>query len=85
MVVHGVACQHSMAEILRQARQVLTRGAAKVVAIRWLVGIDRRRGKVASSVVVYFSGVVSFGSHVVWFIGQWYLVDRYEFERLGGP
>ena len=45
-------------------------GAARVVAVCWLVGIDQRRGKVASSIVVYFSGVVSVCSRVVRFRGR---------------
>ena len=85
VVVHGVSCRRSMAEILWQARQVWTGGMARVVAVRWLVGIDRRRGKAASSVVVYLSGVVSVRSRVVRFGGRWCPVDRYEFGRRGGP
>ena len=74
-----------MVEILWQARQVRTGGVARVVAVRWLVEIDRRRGKAGSSVVVYFSGVVSVRSRVVRFRGWWCPMDRYEFGHHGGP
>ena len=85
VVVHGVSCHHSIVEILCQARQVRTGGAARVVAIWWLLGIDRRRGKVAFSLMVYFSGVVSVRNHVLRFVGQWCPVDRYKFGWRGGP
>ena len=60
-------------------------GASRVVAVRWLVGIDQRWCKAASCIVVYFSGVVSVRSRVVRFGGRWCLVDRYEFGRCSGP
>ena len=66
------------------ARQLRTGNAARVVAVRWLVGVDRRRGKAASSVVVYFSGVVPVHGRVVRFGEQWCPIDRYEFGRRGG-
>ena len=53
--------------------------------MRWLVGVDRRRGKAAFSVVVYFSGVVPVRGRVVRFGGQWCPVDRYEFGRRSVP
>ena len=81
VVVHGISCRRSMAEILWQARQLRTGSSARVVAVRWLVGVDRRRGKAASLVVVYFSGAVPVRGRVVRFGGQWCPVDRYEFGR----
>ena len=81
VVVHGISCRRSMAEILWQARQLRTGSSARVVAVQLLVGMDWRRGKAASSVVVYFSGVVPVCGRVVRFGGQWCPVDWYEFGR----
>ena len=43
------------------------RTSTKVVVVTWLVGINRMRGKIAFSCMVYFNGVVSVYSCVIRF------------------
>ena len=53
----------------------------QVVRARWLVGLDSRRGKIASSLVLNFSGMVPVHGRVVRFGGRWYPVDYCQFAR----
>ena len=57
----------------------------RVGRARWLVGLDRRRGKTASSLVLYFSGVVPVHGRVLRFGGRWCPGDRYKFARMSVP
>ena len=69
VVVHGVSYRSSMAEILCQAKQIRTSATTRVVAIKWLVGINWRKGKVAICILVYFNDVVPVRGCMVRFRG----------------
>ena len=48
IVVHGVPCQRSMAQVIQDA------GGKEIMGVRWLLEEKRRVGKVTSSVVIFF-------------------------------
>ena len=85
LVVHRVLTHMSMDEIFWHADRLRIEVGEQVVRARWLVGLDRRRGKTASSLVLYFSGVVPVRGRVLRFGGRWCPVDRYEFARRSIP
>ena len=85
LVVHGVPTRMSVDEIFWHADKLRVGVGERVVRARWLVGLDRRRGKTASSLVLYFSGVVPVRGKVLTFGGRWCPVDRYEFARRSVP
>ena len=58
LVVHGVPTRMSVDEIFWHADKLRIGVGERVVRARGLVGLDRSRGKTASSLVLYFSGVV---------------------------
>ena len=57
LVVHGVPTRMSVDQILWHADKLRIGVGELVVRAHWLVRLDRRRGKTASSLVLYFSGV----------------------------
>ena len=79
--MHGVPTRMSVDEMFWHADKLRIGVGERVVRARWLVGLDRSRGKTAFSLVLYFSGVVPVRGRVLWFGGCWCLVDRYEFAR----
>ena len=81
LVVHGVPTHMSVIEIFWYADTLRIGVGEQVVRARWLVGLDRRRGNTASSLLLYFSGVVPVGGRVLRFGGRWCSVNRYEFAR----
>ena len=81
LVVHGVSTRMSMDQIFRHADRLRIGVGEGVVRARSLVGFDRRRGKTASSLVLYFSRVVPVHGRVLRFGGCWYPIDRYKFAR----
>ena len=85
LVVHGVPTRMSVDEIFWHADRLRIGVGERVIRARWLVGLDRRRGKTASSWVLYFSGVVPIRGRVLRFGGRWCPVDRYEFARRSVP
>ena len=85
LVVHGVPTRMSVVEIFWHADKLRIGVGERVVRARWLVRLDRRRGKTASSLVLYFSGVVPVRGRVLRFGGRWSPVDRYEFARRSVP
>ena len=87
LVVHGVPTRMSVDEIFWHADKLRIGVGERVVIARWLVGLDRRRGKTTStsSLVLYFSGVVPVRGRVLRFGGRWCPVDRYEFARRSVP
>ena len=85
LVVHGVPTHMSVDEIFWHADRLRIGVGVRVVRARWLVGLDRRRGNKASSLVLYFNGVVPVRGRVVRFGGRWCPVDRYEFARRSVP
>ena len=85
LVVHGVPTRMSVGEIFWHADRLRIGVGERVVRARWLVGLDRRRGKTAFSLVLYFSGVVPVRGRVSRFGGPWCPVDRYEFTRRSVP
>ena len=85
LVVHGVPTRMSVDEIFWHADRFRIGVGERVVRARWLVGLDRRRSKTASCFVLYFSGVVPVCGRVLWFVGRWCPVDRYEFARRSVP
>ena len=85
LVEHGVPTRMSVDEIFWHADRLRIGVGERVVRARWLVELDRRRGKAASSLVLYFSGVVPVRRRVLRFGGRWCPVDRYEFARRSVP
>ena len=58
LVVHGIPTHISIDEIFWHADMLRIEVGQRVVRARWLVRLDRRRGKTPSSLVLYFSGLV---------------------------
>ena len=85
LVAHDVPTHMSVDEIFWHANKLRIGVGERVVRARWLVVLDRRRGKTASSLVLYFSGVVPVCGRVLRFGGRWCPVDRYEFARGSVP
>ena len=81
LMVYGVSCWQAVADILWKAWRLRLGTSERVLGIRWLLGESWRRYKLVSSIVIYFSSIVMFGSRYVRFRGQWHPVDRYEFDR----
>ena len=81
LVVHGVPTCMLVDDISWHADRLRIGVGERVVRARWLVGLNRRRGKTASSLVLYFSGVVPVRRRVLRFGGRWCPVDGYEFAR----
>ena len=85
LLVHGVPTRISVDKIFWHADRLRIGVGERVIRARWLVGLDRRRGKIASSLVFYFSGVGPVRGRVLRFGGRWCPVDRYEFVRRSVP
>ena len=85
MVAHGVSTRISVDEIFWHADKFRVGVGERVVRALWLVGLDRRRDKTTSSLVLYFSGVVPVRGRVLRFGGRWCPADRYEFARRSVP
>ena len=67
LVVHGVPTRMSVDAIFWHADRLRIGVGERVVRARWLAGVDRRRGTTASSLVLYFSGVVPVRQRVLTF------------------
>ena len=80
LLIHGVDCRSGVGSLLAAARR-LNVGNCTVRGVRWLLGVDRRRGKRLSSVVVYLDRPVEVRDHSVWFGGALHPVERYVFGR----
>ncbi|KAF8428404.1 hypothetical protein BGX38DRAFT_425686 [Terfezia claveryi] len=74
IVIHGVPCQRSMADIIQDM------GVRGILGARWLLGGNRRLGKATSSVVVFFDRKLAIGSHLR-MRGWWLPIEAYEFDR----
>ena len=85
LVVHGVPTRMSVDEIFWHVDRLRIGVSERVVRARWLVGLDRRRGKTASSLVLYCSRVVPVHGRVLRFGGRWCPDDHYEFARRSVP
>ena len=85
LVVHGVPTRMSVNEIFWHADRLRIAVGEWVVRARWLVGLNRSRGKAASSLALYFSGVVPVRVRVLRFGGRWWPVDIYGFARRSVP
>ena len=85
LVAHSVLPRMSIDEIFWRSDRWTIGVGERVLRARWLVGLDRRRGKTASSFVLYFSEVVPVRGRVLRFGSHWYPVDRYEFARKSAP
>ena len=81
LVVHGVSCWQSMADVLYKACRLRLGISERVLGVCWLLGKQWRKGKWISSIVFYFSGVVPIGGRCIRFGGQWCPVDKYKFEK----
>ena len=81
LVAHGVPTRMSVDEVFWHADRLRIGVGERVVRARWLFGLDRWRGKTASSLVLYFSGGVPVHGRVLRFSGRWCPVDGYEFAR----
>ena len=82
LVVHGVPTRISVDEILWYQDKLRLVVGEGVVRPRWLVVIERSRGKRASSLVLYFSGVVPVHGRVFRFGHHWYPVDHYKLAEV---
>lgn len=69
-VVHGVPIQIFVDEICWQAYKWRLGVSEWVIRARWLVALDRRRSQAASSLVLYYNGVVSVHLRVLRFGGH---------------
>ena len=85
LVVHGIPIHMSVDKIFWHADRLRVGVGERVVKAGWLVGLDRRRGKTASFLVLYFSGVVPVRGKVLRFASRWCPVDHYEFEKRSDP
>ena len=85
LVVHSVPTCMSVNEIFWHADRLRIGVSERVVRACWLVDLDRRRGKAASSLVLYFSWVVPVRGRVLRFGGRWCPIDLYEFARRSVP
>ena len=85
LVVHGLPIRMSIDEIFQHADRLRIGGGERVVRARWLVGLNRRRGKTAFYLVLYFSSMECVRGRVMRFGGCWCPVDRYEFARRSVP
>jgi len=73
IVIHGVPCQRSMAEVIQDV------GVRGIMGARWLLGGNRRVGKATSSVVVFFNRTLAVGSHLK-MRGRWLPIVAYDFN-----
>ena len=80
-IVHGVPTRMSLDEIFWYADRLRIGVGEHVIRARWLVGLDRRRGKTASALALYFSCVVPVRGRVLKCGGRWCPVDCYECAR----
>ena len=85
LVVHSVPICMFIDQIFWHADRLRIGVGERLVRARWLVGLDRSRGKTASSLVLYFSGVVPVHGRVLKFGGFWCPADHYEFARQSVP
>ena len=76
IVIHGVPCQSSMAELIQD---VGVRGIMGALG-SWGVDPNRRVGKATSSVVVFFNRTLAVGSHLK-MRGRWLPIVAYDFNR----
>ncbi|KAF8437313.1 hypothetical protein BGX38DRAFT_1283577 [Terfezia claveryi] len=74
VVIHGVPCQRSMADIIQEM------GVRGIMGARWLLGGNRRMGKATSSVVVFFHRKLAVGSHLK-MRGRWLPIEAYDCNR----
>ena len=82
LVVHGVSCRQSMAEILWKACRLRLGTDKRVLGVCWLLEEGLRTYKWVLSVAIYFSGVVPVSGRCMRFGGQWCPVDQYEINGL---
>ena len=83
-VVHGVRCRRPMTHIIQEVETAFGRKGGEVIGVRWLLDGGRRRGKAASSLVVFLKRAVPTASEMsVRIRGRKHTVVEYEWER--GP
>lgn len=85
LVVHGLPTYMSMDEIFWHVDKLRIGVSERVVRAHWLVGLDARGSKTASSLVLYFSGMVLVCRRVLRFGRRCCLVDCYDFVRSSVP
>lgn len=85
LVMHGVPTYMSVDVIFWHANEL--RLVVGEIGFRggWLVRLDRIRVKSASSLVLYFGGVVPISGRVLRLGGCWCPIDLYEFARRSVP
>ena len=57
-VVHGMACIGPMTHKIREVERAFRGKGGGVIGVRWLLHYSRRRGKTASSLVVFLKRAV---------------------------
>ena len=83
--MHAVPTRMTVDEIFSHADKVRIGVVKRVVRVHWLVELDKRRGKTASSLLFYLSGVLLVRGRALRFGGRWCPVDHYEFARRSLP
>ena len=81
-VVHGVVCQGPMTHKIREVEWAFRGKGRGVIGVRWLLSLERRRGKATSSLVVYLREGTAVGTDMaVRMRGRRYNVVEYEWGR----
>ena len=81
-VVHGVAYIGPMTHKIREVERAFGGKGGGVIRVRWLLHYSRRRGKTASSLVVFLKRAVPTGLEmVVRMCGRKYKVVEYDWGR----
>ena len=81
-VVHGVACIGPMTHKIREVERAFGGKGGGVIGVRWLLHYSRRRGKTASSLVVFFKRAVPTALEMAVRLRGWkYKVVEYDWGR----
>ena len=81
-VVHGVATTGPMLPKIREVEIAFWGKAGVVIGVRWLLRYERRKGKAASSMVVFLKNAVLTGKEMyVRMRGRKYMVVEYQWGR----
>ena len=76
--MYGVACHGPWQQKIQEVERAFGRKEGGVIGVRWLLGIDRKRRKTFSSLVVFFKRAVPTAeSMYVKSRGRKHMVDKY--------
>ena len=81
-VVHGVAITGPMLSKIREVERTFWGNGAGVFGVKWLLNYDRRKGKAASSMVIFLKNAVPTAKEMyVGIRGRKYKVVKYQWVR----